>query len=203
MDQVKIGKFVAERRRNVNLTQMQLAEMLNITDRAVSKWETGKSMPDSSIMLELCDILKISVNDLLCGEVVTMDNYNKELENNLLEMINQKEQADKRLLALEIFIGVVVSVVLFILILMASFVHMADWLRVILIIIGFIIFAIGITYAIRIEQTAGYYECAKCGHKYVPTYNSVLWAKHINRTRYMRCPECNQKSWQKKVLSKE
>ena len=203
MDQVKIGKFVAERRRNVNLTQMQLAEMLNITDRAVSKWETGKSMPDSSIMLELCDILKISVNDLLCGEVVTMDNYNKELENNLLEMINQKEQADKRLLALEIFIGVVVSVVLFILILMASFVHMADWLRVILIIIGFIIFAIGITYAIRIEQTAGYYECAKCGHKYVPTYNSVLWAMHINRTRYMSCPECNQKSWQKKVLSKE
>ena len=203
MDQVKIGKFVAERRRNVNLTQMQLAEMLNITDRAVSKWETGKSMPDSSIMLELCDILKISVNDLLCGEVVTMDNYNKELENNLLEMINQKEQADKRLLALEIFIGVVVSVVLFILILMASFVHMADWLRVILIIIGIIIFAIGITYAIRIEQTAGYYECAKCGHKYVPTYNSVLWSMHINRTRYMRCPECNQKSWQKKVLSKE
>ena len=203
MDQVKIGKFVAERRRNVNLTQMQLAEMLNITDRAVSKWETGKSMPDSSIMLELCDILKISVNDLLCGEVVTMDNYNKELENNLLEMINQKEQADKRLLALEIFIGVVVSVVLFILILMASFVHMADWLRVILIIIGIIIFAIGITYAIRIEQTAGYYECAKCGHKYVPTYNSVLWVMHINRTRYMRCPECNQKSWQKKVLSKE
>ena len=202
MDQAKIGKFVAERRRNVNLTQMQLAEMLNITDRAVSKWETGKSMPDSSIMLELCDILKISVNDLLCGEVVTMDNYNKELENNLLEMINQKEQADKRLLALEIFIGVVVSVVLFILILMASFVHMADWLRVILIIIGFIIFAIGITYAIRIEQTAGYYECAKCGHKYVPTYNSMLWAMHINRTRYMRCPECNQKSWQKKVLSK-
>ena len=131
-----------------------------------------------------------------------MDNYNKELENNLLEMINQKEQADKRLLALEIFIGVVVSVVLFILILMASFVHMADWLRVILIIIGIIIFAIGITYAIRIEQTAGYYECAKCGHKYVPTYNSVLWSMHINRTRYMRCPECNQKSWQKKVLSK-
>ena len=203
MNLLKIGQFIAEQRKKNGLTQMQLAEMLNITDRAVSKWETGKSLPDSSIMLELCQILNISVNDLLSGEVVTMDNYNKELENNLLEMINQKEQADKRLLALEIFIGVVVSVVLFILILMASFVHMADWLRVILIIIGFIIFAIGITYAIRIEQTAGYYECAKCGHKYVPTYNSVLWAMHINRTRYMRCPECNQKSWQKKVLSKE
>lgn len=57
--------------------------------------ETGKSLPDSSIMLDLCDVLGISVNDLFCGEVVTMDNYNKELENNLLEMIKQKEQADK------------------------------------------------------------------------------------------------------------
>ena len=90
MDQVKIGKFIAVCRKKANLTQMQLAEKLNITDRAVSKWETGKAMPDSSIMLELCDVLKITVNDLLCGEVVTMDNYNKELENNLLEMMKQK-----------------------------------------------------------------------------------------------------------------
>ena len=82
MDQVKIGKFIAERRKSVNLTQAQLAETLNITDRAVSKWERGIAMPDSSIMLELCSILKITVNDLLCGEVVIMDNYNKELENN-------------------------------------------------------------------------------------------------------------------------
>ena len=94
MDQVKIGKFIAECRRKTNLTQMQLAEKLNITDRAISKWETGKSLPDSSIMLELCDVLGISGNHLLCGEVVTMDNYNKELENNLLEMIKQKEQAE-------------------------------------------------------------------------------------------------------------
>ena len=98
MNQIKIGKFIAERRKAINLTQMQLAEKLNITDRAVSKWENGKSMPDSSIMLDLCDLLKINVNDLLCGEVVTMDNYNKELENNLLEMIREKEPADKRLL---------------------------------------------------------------------------------------------------------
>ncbi|MBE6032517.1 MAG: helix-turn-helix transcriptional regulator [Clostridiales bacterium] len=203
MDQVKIGRFIAECRKKANLTQMQLAEKLNITDRAISKWETGKSLPDSSIMLELCDVLGISVNDLLCGEVVTMDNYNKELENNLLEMIKQKEQADKRLLSLEIFVGVVVSVILFALVFVAAFVQMADWLRIVLIVIGFIPFAIGIAYAIRIEQTAGYYECAKCGHRYVPTYKSVLMAAHINRTRHMRCPKCNEKSWQKKVLSKE
>ena len=83
MDQIKIGHFIAEQRKAKNLTQMQLAEKLGITDRAVSKWENGRAMPDSSIMLELCAILQINVNDLLNGEVVTMDNYGKDLEKNL------------------------------------------------------------------------------------------------------------------------
>ncbi len=203
MDQAKIGRFIAERRKNVSLTQMQLAEKLNITNRAVSKWETGKAMPDTSLMLDLCNVLKINVNDLLSGEVVSTENCSKKSEQNLLEMVKQKEDSDKRLLSLEIFTGVLVTVILLALIFTASFVPMADWLRILLIVIGIIPFAIGISYAIRIEQTAGYYECAKCGHRYVPTYSSVLWASHINRTRHMRCPKCNEKSWQKKVLSKE
>ena len=87
MDQIKIGKFISKQRKKKKLTQMQLAEKLNLTDRAISKWETGKAMPDSSVMLALCEILEISVNDLLCGEIVTMDNYQKELENNMLELI--------------------------------------------------------------------------------------------------------------------
>lgn len=203
MDQVKIGKFIAECRKKTGLTQMQLAEQLSITDRAVSKWETGKAMPDSSIMLGLCSILKITVNDLLSGEVVTMDHYNEKLEKNLLEVIKQKEQADKRLLSLEIIVGLFASIILFALIFVASFVEMADWLRVLLIIFGIIAFAVGIAYAIKIEQVAGYYECGKCRHRYVPTYASVLLAMHVNRTRYMKCPHCARKSWQKKVLSKE
>ena len=203
MDQAKIGKFIAERRKEVKLTQMQLAEKLGITNRAVSKWETGKAMPDTSLMLDLCDILKISVNDLLSGEVVTMENYNEKLEQNLLEMVKQKEDADKRLLSLEIFIGVLVSVIFISMVFVASFMQMADWLRVLLIFIGFIPFVVGMAFGLKIEQVAGYYECAKCGHRYVPTYSSVFFAAHINRTRRMRCPKCNQKSWQKKVLNKE
>lgn len=197
MNQIKIGKFITERRKNVNLTQMQLAEKLNITDRAVSKWETGRAMPDSSIMLELCDVLQITVNDLLSGEVVSMDNYNKELENKLLEMVKEKEAADKRLLSLEIIIGVVCIVIILALTAVASILQMVEGLRILLIMIAVVPFLL------KIEQTAGYYECAKCGHRYVPTYNSVLWAMHMGRTRYMRCPECDQKSWQKKVLSKD
>ena len=202
MDQIKIGKFIAERRKSVNLTQMQLAEKLNITDRAISKWENGKSMPDSSIMLELCDVLKITVNDLLSGEVVTMKDYNKELENNLLEMIKQKEQADKRLLSVEVFIGITATVVLFALIFVAAFVQMSNGLRITLIVFGFILFLAGCFYALQMEQVAGYYICKECGHRYVPTFKAVVMAHHMGRTRYMRCPKCHKKSWQKKVLTK-
>ena len=203
MDQVKIGKFIANRRKKANLTQMQLAEKLNITDRAISKWETGRSLPDSSIMLALCDVLSISVNDLLCGEVVTMDNYNKELENNLLEMMKQKEQADKRLLSAEMFIGITATIVLFALIFVAGFMQMETWLRISLIVFGFILFLAGCFYALRIEQVAGYYACAHCKHRYVPTYKAMSRAMHMGRTRYMRCPQCGKKSWQKKIISKD
>ena len=203
MDQIKIGKFIAACRKKANLTQMQLAEKLNITDRAISKWENGKSLPDSSIMLTLCDVLGISVNDLLCGEVVTMDNYNKELENNLLDMVKQKEASDKRLLTAEVFIGIAATVVLFTLVLLAAFLEMANGLRICLMVLGFVLFLGGCFYALRIEQVAGFYVCKECGHKYVPTYKAVNFAPHMGRTRYMRCPRCEKKSWQKKVLNKD
>ena len=203
MDQIKIGKFISECRKNKNLTQASLAEKLGITDRAVSKWERGLAMPDSSIMLELCNVLGITVNELLSGEVIEMENYNKKAEENLIEMKKQKEQSDKRLLTMEIVIGVLTSLVFFALIFIASFVQMEDWLRIVLIITGFIPFIIMVPFAIRIEQVAGYYECNKCHYKYIPTYSSVLWAMHINRTRYMKCPKCNQRSWQKKVINKD
>ena len=202
MDQVKIGRFIAECRKKQDLTQMQLAEKLNITDRAVSKWETGRSLPDSSIMLELCDVLQISVNDLLSGEVVTMNDYNKKLEENLLEIKREKEQADKRLLGLEIFIAILVIAILVVAVLVASYVEMADWMRIAIIVAALIPCIIGLAYALKIEQVAGYYQCAECGHKYVPKYSSVLWSMHMGRTRHMRCPKCNKKSWQKKVISK-
>ena len=203
MDQIKIGKFIALCRKRANLTQIQLAEMLGITDRAISKWETGKAMPDSSIMLELCGILGITVNDLLSGEVVTMENYNKELENKLIEMVKQKEEADKRLLATEVVIGITATVILFALIFVSAFVQLEVWLRISLMALGFALFLAGCFYALRIEQIAGYYACNECGYKYVPTYKAVNLAPHMGRTRYMKCPECGKKSWQKKVLSKD
>lgn len=203
MNQVKIGKFIAERRRGVNLTQMQLAEKMNVTDRAVSKWETGKAMPDSSIMLDLCAVLGITVNDLLSGEVVTLENYDKELEKNLLEVVKQKERADKHLLALEIVVGCVCIAVMLVLCMIASYANIEDWLRIVLIIVGLLPILVATPFMIRIEQTAGYYECRECGNKYIPEYKSVFMSMHYGRTRYMKCPKCKKHSWQKKVISKD
>ena len=204
MDQVKIGKFIADCRKGANLTQAQLAEKLGLTNRAVSKWETGKALPDSSIMLELCSVLGITVNDLLSGEVVTMEHYNKESENNLLEMIREKEAADKRLLALEWVIVILSVAVLLIPITIGSLVPIEqEWVRLVIVFSGFIPAFVGIFCALRIEQVAGYYACKECGHRYVPTYKAVNMAMHMGRTRYMRCPNCGKKSWQKKVISKE
>ena len=203
MDQVKIGKFIAMRRKKVDLTQAQLAEKLDITDRAVSKWETGRALPDSSIMLSLCDILKITVNDLLSGEVVTMEQYNENVEKNLMELVKQKEESDKHLLKLEWVIGILSMIVLFVPIFIGALVPMEDGYRLIVVVSGFVPAFAGFFYTVKIEQVAGYYKCKECGHSYVPTYKAVNQAMHMGRTRYMRCPNCGKKSWQKKVLSKE
>ena len=203
MDQIKIGKFISERRKLAGLTQMQLAEMLGITDRAVSKWETGRALPDSSIMLELCGILKITVNDLLCGEVINMDNYNKETEKQLLNMVKEKEESDRRLLKMEIAMGIATIIPFLAVCAFVSFYPLKEWVAVLTVLAGLVPFLIAAPFMMRIEQKAGYYECKACGHRYVPRFVNVFIAMHVGRTRFMRCPSCGKRTWQKKVVEKD
>ena len=203
MDQIKIGKFIAECRKKSNLTQMQLAEKLNITDRAVSKWETGRAMPDSSIMLELCNALNITVNDLLSGEMITMDNYNEEIENNLLEMVRQKQEADKRRLLMESLAGVMAGIPFVVGVVIGLLVPMEEWKQIVIVLSSMIPLLVAVPFLLRIEQVAGFYECQHCHYQYVPQYKAVFMAPHIGRARYMKCPECGKRSLQKKVISKK
>ena len=202
MDQIKIGKFIAECRKKNNLTQMQLAEKLNITDRAISKWENGKAMPDSSIMLDLCKELKISVNELLSGEMIDMNNYNEIAEKNLLEMAKKEEMQNKKLMMYEKVIGFGSTISFITLIFVASFLVDNNIARIVLFMLAFILLIIGVSFALKIETETGYYECKKCHHKYVPKYSKVYFAMHLGTTRYMKCPKCNENSWQRKILSK-
>ena len=201
MDQEKIGKFIAGCRKKQKLTQEQLAEKLNITYKAVSKWETGKGLPDASIMRDLCNILKITVNELLSGELIDRINYDESAEINLLEMLKQKEDYDKRLLHIEIIMGIIAILPLLISTIIVSLVSLEEWLASIIVGTSIIPLLLVTPFALRIEQTAGYYECQKCYNKYIPTYKSVFEAMHIGRTRYMKCPKCKKRSWNKKVIS--
>lgn len=202
MDQEKIGKFIAERRKMVDLTQMQLAEKLNITNRAVSKWETGKTMPDSAIMLELCDLLHISVNDLLHGAILSEDNYDKKIQEQLLDLLQQKERSEKRLIflivILKIFVGILAPLgLLFTLFAPVNVWH--DWVSF----VGGVIAIVSVLLIVRYERTVGYYQCKNCQHIYTPTYGSLFWADGFVKKKKLRCPHCKQRNWHKKVYNKE
>lgn len=202
MDQISIGKFIASRRKEKNMTQSDLAEKLNISDRAISKWENGKSMPDVGTIPELCKILGITINDLFSGEVVSMKNYDKKAEENLLLMAKKEEDNNKKMMMYEKVIGYICSIVFIILIFVSSYFVNNNIVRIILIILSFIILIVGASFALKIETETGYYECELCHHKYVPKYKSVYLAMHIGTTRYLKCPKCNKRSWNKKVMSK-
>ena len=203
MNQEKIGKFIAECRKKKKLTQEQLAEQLGVSDRAVSKWERGLNMPDSSLMLDLSSILSISVNELLSGEIIEKKEYMNKAEEKLLELAKKEEEQNKKMMLYEWIIGTMSSVVFIVLIFVSSFAIANHTVQILLFILAFLIFIIGVSFALKIETETGYYECKKCHHKYVPKYSSVYFARHYGTTRYMKCPKCKQKSWQKKVLSEQ
>ena len=202
MDQIKIGKFIFECRKKNNLTQMQLAEKLNITDRAISKWENGKGMPDTSIMLDLCNELKISVNELLSGEMIDMNNYNEIAEKTLLEMAQKEEKQNKRLMT-SMWTILITSAVFYIeIVLLAVNILEEGMLLGTIICVSTMVFVIAAFIALKFEVDAGYYECKKCHHKFIPTYKEAVFAMHMSTIRYLKCPNCHKRSWAKKVMSK-
>ena len=202
MDQIKIGKFIAECRKKKKLTQMQLAEKLNITDRAISKWENGKGMPDSSIMLDLCNELKISVNELLSGELIDMKEYDKKSEELLLELSKQDELKNKKLMT-SMWTLLITSAIFYIGILLLAVNTLEEGLLLgTIICVSTIVFLIAGFIALKFEVDAGYYECKNCHHKFIPTYKEALFAMHMSTTRYLKCPKCHKRSWGKKVMSK-
>ena len=202
MNQIKIGKFIAECRKKNNLTQMQLAEKLNITDRAISKWENGKGLPDSSIMLDLCKELKISVNELLSGEMINMENKNEKQEQLLLDMAKEAEEKNKIIwTSMWVIMGVSMTALFAGIFISAFLIPEGIW-QLITILGICILFLIPCFYALKLEVSVGCYKCKSCGQEIIPTYSEALWAMHRGTTRYLRCPICNKRTWCKKIIKK-
>ena len=202
MNQVKIGRFIAGCRKEADLTQMQLAEKLGITDKAVSKWERGVAMPDTSIMLELCDILCISVNELLSGEKINMENNNQKNEQILLDMAKELEQKNKTIWTSMWAILAACMIGLLCGLAVAAFLIPEGVWQVITILGVCVVFLTPCFYALKLEVSIGAYKCKNCGYEIVPTYAQALNAMHMGTTRYLKCPKCNRRTWCKKVLKK-
>ena len=202
MDQIKIGRFITACRKRGNLTQLQLADKLGITDKAISKWERGITMPDTSIMLELCDILGISVNELLSGEKINMENSSQKNEQLLLDMAKELEKKNKTIWSSMWTIMIVSMTALIAGIFIAAFLIPEGVWQLVTILCVCVLFLIPCFYALKLEISVGAYKCKNCGCEIVPTYTQALNAMHMGTTRYLKCPECNKHSWCKKVLKK-
>ncbi len=202
MDQLKIGKFIAGCRKEQGFTQMQLAEQLGITDKAISKWERGVAMPDTSLMLELCELLNITVNELLCGEKISMENNERKNEQLMLDMAKELEQKTKVIWrSMWIIMWVSIIALLAGCFAVAFFVPEGVW-QLVAIVAIVVVFLIPCFYALKLEVSVGAYKCKECGHEIVPTYTEALNAMHMGTTRYLKCPTCGRRRWCKKVLKK-
>ena len=196
-----VAKNISNLRVLNNMTQAELGEKLNYSDKTISKWECGGGFPDTSLMLPLCKELDITANELLSGKKLKdNDEYVESAEYNLVELNKKNERNSKFLLSIEILLGYISSVLLFVLVLVASFCSLSTVARILIIVFGFLQFIVGVHFCLVIEKDAGYYECRHCHNKYIPEYKQVLFSMHYGRTRYMKCPKCNKRSWQKKVL---
>ena len=202
MDQIKIGQFIKACRKEKNLTQREVAERLCISEKTVSKWETGNGLPEVSLMLPLCELLGISVNELLSGELLDEKRYFEKAEQNIMSLIQEKTEAKKKLI-IAVIVGVITLLAGLTIVLLAGLLEMKTWLRVLLNVIAFVVIGTGIGIACVLERDAGVYECKHCGERFVPTMTAYLFALHMPTSRKLKCPKCGKKSYCKKRLSKE
>lgn len=204
MDLIKIGKFIAQLRKGKGLTQVQLADMIGVSDKTISKWERGNGLPDVSLMLPLCGALEINVNELLTGERLIDADYKKKAEDNMMSLIKEREENKKKmaysavtgLTAIISFIAIIVVV--------ANYSDVIPNIaKGILIVAACAVFAVGFIAAVHGERTIGYYKCSVCGKKFTPSYVEYASGLKTLTSRRLICPDCGKRTWCKKVMSKE
>ena len=191
MDQIKIGRFVAETRRAKGLTQRQLADQLSISDKTISKWETGKGLPDVSLMLPLCQALDITVNDLLTGARVSASDYQQKAEENMMDLIKENQENKKRF-ALSMVCAAITVIAVVALVFLASYLDLPVPARIAVLALAVATAVAGIGAAAVLEAQAGYYECPACHELFVPTLGEYIRGYHTLTKRRLTCPHCGK-----------
>lgn len=200
MEYSKIGQFIANQRKAKKLTQAKLAEQLFVSEKTVSKWENGKGIPDTNSLPKLCEILGVSLNELLSGEKMNTKNDKQASEQLLLSMSKELEYKNKTIWTSMWVIMIVSMISLLAGLFIAAFLIPKGIFQLLTILGVCILFLAPCFYALKLEVSVGAYKCKKCGCEIVPSYKQALWAMHCGTTRYLKCPNCNKKSWCKKVI---
>lgn len=201
MDQIKIGKFIADERKRKGYTQKQLSEKLEISDKTISKWERGNGFPEVSLLLPLCGELGITVNELLSGERVSEEDYRKKAEENMVNLVKETQENKKKIVlsAMVAGLSIFAAVPLFML---SGILVMETWLRVLLIVIGAVVVCGGISIACILDREAGAFECPDCHNRFVPDMRSYVMGLHTMTKRELVCPHCGAHKYCKKVLTR-
>ena len=197
MDQIKIGRFIADERKRKGYTQKQLSEKLEISDKTISKWERGNGFPEVSLLLPLCNELEITVNELLSGERVSEEDYLKKAEENMVNLVREAQESKKKIIlsAMAAGLTIIAAVPLF---LLSGMLAMENWMRILLIIIGLVVICGGIVIACILDRDAGAYECPDCKNRFVPDMKSYIMGPHTITKRKLVCPNCGAYKYCKK-----
>lgn len=195
MDQIKIGRFIAEMRKEQQLTQRQLSEQLDISDKTISKWETGKGLPEVSLMLPLCEILHINVNELLSGERLSTQEYYRKAEENMMNLVREKEESKKKLILSAAVAGLCTAMLLICTMISIYVETMPYAVKIFMAVFGVVAFVTGVGIAVVLDREAGTFECGKCGHRFTPDVKSYVMGANMITKRYLRCPKCGESSY--------
>ena len=193
MDQIQIGKFIQAMRHEQSLTQLQLADLLQISPKTVSKWETGKGLPEVGLMLPLCNALGITVNELLSGQRLDVETYKLRAEENLMKIMNEKIENQRRIRWTTIM-DIAFIAIGFLIAIIAAYFEMPQTARILLCIAALLVCVLGILWASLFDRTTGYFQCSHCQELFVPdvkTYFKGAWSVLPGSARFT-CPHCGK-----------
>ncbi len=201
MDMQKTGRFLAELRKKMNLTQEQLGERIGVTNKTVSRWENGNYLPPVEMLQILSRLYNVSINELLSGERLNDEHYRENAEEYIaVGLIKKRRDAKKRLIISATVVVITLLAALSIIFLSASG-DAPIGLRIGGVAMAFIIIVSGIGVCCALTVDAGVYECPVCGKKFIPSMKDFIFGMHTLTKRQLKCPRCGKKSFCKKKLS--
>ena len=201
MDQIKIGKFIAEERKTKQYTQRELADKLSISDKTISKWERGNGFPEVSLLLPLWNELDVTVNELLSGERLQEMDYKKKAEENMVNLVKEAQESKKKII-MSAMVAALVIIAAMPLFMIAGLLEMQVWTRILLLGIGFVVMAMGIAIACVLDREAGAFECPECKERFVPDMKSYVMGPHTITKRKLTCPKSGCTKYCKHVLNR-